>query len=134
MQRIRRAQEAAVRACQYGELVLVALAVQSLIWFQSRLFPQVSLSDLPEGASEKTENIPTHADRSIQDGKVKPEQRSWALPGQATLEWVLIGGIMVVIIVGLLITLFQPQLEAIVTNILNLIQQNTGGQTNAGIS
>jgi uncharacterized membrane protein YidH (DUF202 family) len=50
-----------------------------------------------------------------------------ALPGQATLEWVLIGGIMVVIIVGLLVTVFRPQLETIVTNILNLVQTNTSG-------
>lgn len=50
-----------------------------------------------------------------------------ALPGQATLEWVLIGGIMVVIIVALLVTVFRPQLETIVTNILNLVQTNTSG-------
>ncbi len=49
------------------------------------------------------------------------------MEGQATLEWVLIGGILVVIIVAVLTTVFKPQLEAIMTNILKAVQQNTGG-------
>lgn len=48
-----------------------------------------------------------------------------AVPGQATLEWVLIGGILVVIIIALLLTIFKPQIETIMQNILNLVQQNT---------
>ncbi|HEX2915006.1 MAG TPA: hypothetical protein VH186_29705 [Chloroflexia bacterium] len=53
------------------------------------------------------------------------------LEGQSTLEWVLIGGMLVVIIVALLTTVFKPQLEAILKGILDLIQQNTGGSAPA---
>lgn len=53
------------------------------------------------------------------------KRRAKALPGQATLEWVLIGGILVVIIVALLLTIFKPQIEAIMQNILKLVQQST---------
>ncbi|HEX2912215.1 MAG TPA: hypothetical protein VH186_15505 [Chloroflexia bacterium] len=49
------------------------------------------------------------------------------LPGQATLEWVLIGGILVVIIVALLLTVFKPQIEAIMKNILQMVQNSTSG-------
>lgn len=51
------------------------------------------------------------------------------LPGQATLEWVLIGGILVVIIIALLLTVFKPQLEAIMKNILQMVQNSTSGGT-----
>lgn len=51
------------------------------------------------------------------------------LPGQATLEWVLIGGVLVVIIVGLLLTVFKPQLETIMKNILQMVQTNTSAGT-----
>ncbi len=64
-------------------------------------------------SSEEAEYVRTR-------GKVRP-----GLEGQSTLEWVLIGGMLVVIIVGLLTTVFKPQLEAIITSILNTIQQNT---------
>jgi hypothetical protein len=58
-------------------------------------------------------------------------QSARGLPGQATLEWVLIGGILVVIIVGLLLTIFKPQLETIMNNILQMVQTNTSaGPTN----
>ncbi len=49
------------------------------------------------------------------------------LEGQSTLEWVLIGGILVLIIVAALTTVFKPQLENILNNIMNTIQQNTTG-------
>lgn len=51
------------------------------------------------------------------------------LPGQATLEWVLIGGILVVIIVALLLTVFKPQIEAIMKNILQMVQTSTSSGT-----
>ena len=47
------------------------------------------------------------------------------MEGQSLIEWVLIGGILVVIIVGLLTKIVFPQLEAILTSIMNTIQQNT---------
>src|SRR5690349_14219669 len=51
---------------------------------------------------------------SAADRKLRP-----GLEGQSTLEWVLIGGILVVIIVSILSTVFKPQLEAILTSIMN---------------
>jgi hypothetical protein len=59
-------------------------------------------------------------------------QSAKGLPGQATLEWVLIGGVLVVIIVGLLLTVFKPQLEAIMRNILQMVQTNTSAGTGTG--
>src|SRR5436305_1031121 len=56
---------------------------------------------------------------SVTGRKLRP-----GLEGQSTLEWVLIGGILVVIIVSILSTVFKPQLEAILTSIMNTIQQN----------
>jgi hypothetical protein len=123
------------------ELQQIHLGIRLLCWFQSWLEFRLGLLDTQINLlltqvreTEGTEFESVQLGRSFQPAPVKPEQRSRTLPlpGQATLEWVLIGGIMVVIVVGLLITIFQPQLEAIVTNILNLIQQNTGGQATAG--
>ncbi len=59
-------------------------------------------------------------------------QSAKGLPGQATLEWVLIGGVLVVIIVGLLLTVFKPQIETIMQNILNMVQNSTSAGTGTG--
>jgi hypothetical protein len=59
-------------------------------------------------------------------------QSAKGLAGQATLEWVLIGGVLVVIIVGLLLTVFKPQIETIMTNILNMVQNSTSAGTGTG--
>lgn len=64
--------------------------------------------------------------------RVSRRQSAKGLPGQATLEWVLIGGVLVVIIVGLLLTVFKPQLEAIMRNILQMVQTNTSAGTGTG--
>jgi hypothetical protein len=55
------------------------------------------------------------------------EQKRKAFKGQSTLEWVLIGGVMVVIIIALLVTVLRPALEGVIQNIVDLITQNTSG-------
>lgn len=130
----------------YLEIQLVHLFWRVLCWSQHRLDNELSALDrrvsrlvLPP-ADQEEEETEAGTDRVTADMEPGPQEarelsthRFRSLPGQATLEWVLVGGVMVVIVVGLLVTIFQPQLEAIVTNILKLVQQNTGGPTPTGV-
>ncbi len=77
----------------------------------------------PASSAPAGDHTPEEAEHNRTSGKLRP-----GLEGQATLEWVLIGGLLVVIIVGLLTTILRPQLEAIITAIMNTIQQNTAAK------
>jgi hypothetical protein len=76
----------------------------------------------PTGAGDTSSPRPGDSPVPSSGRRLRP-----GLEGQSTLEWVLIGGILVVIIVAALTTVFKPQLENILNNIMNTIQQNTTG-------
>ncbi len=62
----------------------------------------------------------------------KPVARRKGLRGEVSLEWVLVGGIMVVIIGTVMMAVVKPNFETIVKNIMDIIVKDTSNGPSGG--
>ncbi len=62
----------------------------------------------------------------------KPGERRKGLRGEVSLEWVLVGGFMVLLIGTAMVTVVKPNFEAVIKNIMDIIVKDTGTGTPSG--
>ncbi|NWJ47115.1 MAG: hypothetical protein HXX08_14740 [Chloroflexi bacterium] len=62
----------------------------------------------------------------------KPAARKRALRGEVSLEWVLVGGFMVLLIGTAMVMVVKPNFDAVIKNIMDIIVKDTGTNASGG--